>query len=326
MAGRPRTRARREAEQRGAVGDKTRAKRADPGTVQRVLTQIAAGVPIATAAREAGVDPARARKWVARAKDKQEPIVPLPDESVTEGDPLTRAERLRVAADKARAASSKALDQADAMLDRGLASESRNAAVVAGVHADRAAELEAAAREEEEHEQRLTEQAGQAVVELIEQAFTAVALPAPRELLRTMLRDPTNAPDPELADRARAEVRRTIAGEVRAQILAEIEAQRRTRPVLAAGESEAEPEPPADDEVVDAEVVHDLPSDSPDLPTWEDLPEDYKARHALNRGLGIYTYAQDMLREQRARERTANTASRRQTMPDFRHPGLRDLS
>jgi hypothetical protein len=93
---------------------------------------------------------------------------------------------------------------------------------------------------------------------------------------------------------------------------------------LPAGEPEPGPAPPADDEVVDAEVVHDLPSDLSGLPAWEDLPEDYKARHALNRDLGRYTYAQDVRREQQYRERGG--APRRQPMPDFRHPGMRDLS
>ena len=62
-----------------------------------------------------------------------------------------RAGRLRAQAERARAASSRALDQSDSMLRRGLASEARNAATVAGINADRAQELERSAREQEKH-------------------------------------------------------------------------------------------------------------------------------------------------------------------------------
>ena len=114
----------------------------------------------------------------------------------------------------------RALDQADSLLARGLASEARNGAVLAGTWADRAAQLEAEAREQEAHELRLEQARGGLVVALLERAFAAIALPLPQQLMRELLRAWPDEVTGEVVERARVEVRRAIAVEVREQMLA----------------------------------------------------------------------------------------------------------
>jgi hypothetical protein len=137
------------------------------------------------------------------------------------------------------------------MLARGLASESRNAAVVAGVHADRARELEDAARAEESHEVALTEARGRLVLAAIERGYVDLGLPEPREFVRELLRGWPGPVDPEIVERAREEVRRPIRGEIRAELLAEVGEARRALPP---GEDEQEQD---GEEEVDGEVVHE---------------------------------------------------------------------
>ena len=151
------------------------------------------------------------------------------------------------------------------MLARGLASESRNAAVVAGVHADRAVELEASAREQEAHEQRLAQDRGEQVIELIERGYDDLGLPVPRAFLQALLRVWPGKVDAVVIEKAREEGRRSVRGEVRTEMIAEEERARRARPALPAGEGERDDE--SSDEVVDGELVGEHEGDTEIEPT-----------------------------------------------------------
>jgi hypothetical protein len=170
------------------------------------------------------------------------------------------------------------------MLRRGLASEARNAATVAGINADRAQELERAAREQEKHEQRLTEARAEQVVELIAQMFAAIDLSLPHDLARAVLRG--EEVTPEQRQQARALVHR----KVRAELLAELEAERPARPALPAPvEGESNPTETVDAEVVDAEPVM----------SFDELPDEWRRRYELNPSLGVREYALAVKREER---------------------------
>src|SRR5262249_31368731 len=187
----------------------------------------------------------------------------------------TPAGRLRTQAERARAASSRALDQSDSMLRRGLASEARNAATVAGINADRAQELERAAREQEKHEQRLTDARAEQVVKLVRQMFAAIAVSLPHDLARAVLRG--EEVSPEQRDQARAQVHR----QVRAELLAEFEAERLARPALPAPVEEIESNVT---EAVDAEVVE------AEAVSFDELPDEWRRRYELNPSLGVREY------------------------------------
>jgi transposase-like protein len=244
MAGRPRTKARREAETRSG----TRFDRPARVAILKRSDEIGA----AAAAKEAGVAVGTLRTWRKRLAEEPSPSPPLSTTPATDdaGEPQSRAEQLRAAADKARDASSRALDQADSMLQRGLASEARNAAVVSGTHADRASQLESAAREEEAHQVALTEARGRLVLEVIERGYGDLRLLMPRTFLQALLRGWPEAVDAEIVLHASEEVRRPIRAEIRAALIAELEAERLARPALTAGKSEEDDEPIADAEIV----------------------------------------------------------------------------
>jgi hypothetical protein len=200
------------------------------------------------------------------------------------------------------------LDQADALLGRGLASEARNASVVAGVHADRARELEAAAREQEAHELRLAQGRGEQVIEMVKAMFDAVDLSVPVEVAQAALRG--EKVTSEVAAAARVQVR----AKFRAELMAEVQADQRARAEPQAGEDEGQSEP------IDAEVVDPEPDGGP---TWEDLDESWKSRFAMNRSLGVHEYALALQRERRQREeRGGELAGRASSNLMFRHPGL----
>jgi hypothetical protein len=321
MAGRPRTRERREREQRERApgGAKPRAKRADPGTMQRVVARVAE-VGAAQAAREAGISPALARKWVEREKAKPQPTL-LPDETPTpNGMPNTQAERLRAEAEKLREASRQALTQGTVLIGQGKSSEARNAAVLGGVLHDRAQEVEASARLEESHAVQLTQARGQLVLDVIERGYADLGLlPVPRTFIASLLRTWPDPVDLATIEQGRAQIERPIRAAVRAELLAEDEAERLARPALPAGEEKAEQ--PADDEVVDAEVV---PDQCDDLPSWSDLPDDFKRRFGLHRYQGRVEWQRELQRRQR-REQEGSGVPTRPARPDFRHPGLRGL-
>jgi hypothetical protein len=58
----------------------------------------------------------------------------------------------------------------------------------------------------------------------------------------------------------------------------------------------------------------------PELPSWEALPQDWKARYAIRRDLGRYEYARALKQEQREREEQPRRRQSRHT--GFHHPGL----
>lgn len=239
MAGRPKTRARREAQARV----KTRFDR----VAREAILQRADAIGAKAAAAEAGVSMSTLRTWRRRAKAAAPIAKGTPPEDATSVDGLRRA------AEKARASSARALETADSLLARGLASEGRNASVVASVFGDRARELEAAAQAAEAHAVALVQGRGEQVAEMVKAMFAAVDLAVPPEVARAVLRG--DGVTPEIASAAREQVRAKFRAEVRAEILAEIEAGRLAQLALPAGEDEDAPE----DAVEDAEVVDTPP-------------------------------------------------------------------
>jgi hypothetical protein len=266
MAGRPKTRERREREAR---------KRRFDHAQRAAIVEHADKVGPTQAAREAGIAVATIRTW--RKRTAEEPKRPAPPQTSERG---TRAERLRAAADQARAASSRALDQSDAMLRRGLASEARNAATVAGINADRAQELEASAREEELHEVSVTEQQGKSILALIEAMLSDLGIEPPRALLAARL---MGTPDAELIERAREEVRGPIARELREEVLAELRAEGWRAPEEddeeQAPDAAAEPEEPEEPAAEEADPYEGRR----DLPLWSEVGPEGKHHWGANR-------------------------------------------
>jgi hypothetical protein len=297
MAGTPIRRARRE--QREA---RERGNRRFDDLAREAVLERAEEVGPTVAAREVGISPGTIRTWRKRRADTKPVPIPVaqPDDL-----PTTPAVRLRAQAERARAASSRALDQSDSMLRRGLATEARNASVVAGVNADRAQELERTAREQEKHEQRLTDQRAEQVVELIRAMFTAIDLNLPHDLARAVLRG--EEVTPELRDQARAQVDRQVRAELRVEVRAELEAQ---RPALPTEEVESNP--------TEAE-----PNPTEDLAlSFDQLPPEWQHRYALNRGLGVHEYTLAAKREERQQAEHGGRPPRRSPPPSFRHPAL----
>jgi hypothetical protein len=194
------------------------------------------------------------------------------------------------------------------MLRRGLASEARNAATVAGINADRAQELERAAREQEKHEQRLTDARAEQVVGLIRAMFAAIDLTLPHDLARAVLRG--EEVTPEQREQARAQVHR----QVRAELLAELEAERLARPALPAPVEESESNAT---EAVDAGIVEAEP-----VMSFDELPDEWRRRYELNPSLGLREYAVAVKREERQEAEQGGRLPRRSPRPSFRHPAL----
>jgi hypothetical protein len=217
MAGRP-ERKRREAEARSR-GRFTSADR------ERVL-QRAQEVGTSQAAQEVGISAATIRTWRKRAADGR---VAVSVESERLGGPVAGSgpDSLRDRAARARGAQARAMDQADAMVGSGRAAESRNAVVSATAFGQQAAELEAAAHEQEKHAVELDELAGRLVINVLERVHTALDLTVPREVLEVALvgEIPT-----ELAADARRQVRARMRASVEAQVAADRFVSRHTLP------------------------------------------------------------------------------------------------
>jgi hypothetical protein len=254
MAGQPKTKARREREARSRV----RFDRSARAAILKRADEIGAR----EAATEASIAVGTLRTWRKRAADAPEPVpasLPSEAESVAVG---TRAERLRAAAEKARQASSRALESADSLLARSLASEARNASVVCGVHADRARELEESARLEEAHELALSEAQGRLVLALVERGYDDLGLPVPRAFVEALLRAWPGEVDAEVIEQARREIERPIRERVRVELVAEMEAARLAQRGLPAGDDASEVDDDAgqdeDAAETDAELVEEI--------------------------------------------------------------------
>jgi hypothetical protein len=327
MAGRPRTRERREREARERAGK--RATPVDPGTRRRAVER-AAEVGSAQAAQEFGIAVATIRSW--RRRLKAEPATT---------DDVSGAEGLRLKAEETRAMSVRALEQADRLLGRGLASEGRNAATTAAILGDRAGEMERAARDEEVHVHRLAGAEAELIAGAIEAFADALGVnmaedaPARKvwaALLRQVSQTSRDASGPveleapereveqvrsELRERVRRELRDGLLEEVRRQV----ERERLERPALPPPSDEehvVEPmaapvqkivTPPEDAEVVDAE---------PD--PWDELPADWKAKYRLDPALGVYEWENACRRE--AQQTPAPRRPSRFGPDRFNHPAL----
>lgn len=226
MAGRPRRKARLESER--AAGAKKRASRVDAGTRARVLAR-GEVVGLAEAAREAGIDPSLARKWKSRAAKGESvsasagsvPVAPV----VGGGEAASAAERLRGEAELSRRSARLALDQADALLRGGQASESRNAAVLANSHDARARELEELARVQEVHEQRLSADRATAVAQLVAAAFRVIGVPVPEAALRELAARAAAGEPLRVTEATASEAREAAQRSIRAQVRGELEAE-----------------------------------------------------------------------------------------------------
>lgn len=244
MAGKPKTKARLEA-QRASM----RARGRFTDGAKRAVLARAETVGAKLAAEEAGVSPATLRTWRARLPAEVEmPVAVAASAGAGIGSP-SGAVGLRAQADKERVAMSRALDQADRLLAKGLASEARNASVVAGVRADRARELEESARAEELHEAALSKATAERVLDLVRAVFADVGLVVPFALLRERLAVWPDAPAAGVVEQARDLVRRALREEFRAELPAEPSAD----DIDVAGESpddagEGVPEEPAIEE------------------------------------------------------------------------------
>lgn len=211
MAGRPRTRAKREAQARVK-------KRFDPVARDAVLKR-AEEVGTAAAAAEAGVPSATVRTWRKRRADAPVPaVVSVPGEPVGDVEGVvsgSRTERLRARAEKARQAQHRAEDRADAMIGQGQAAESRNATVTGAAFAERAVELEAAADAAELHEAALSEAEGALLLGVLDRVFAAIDVAVPQEVVSAAL---VGEVPSEVAGVAREEVRRRLRAGVEAEI------------------------------------------------------------------------------------------------------------
>jgi hypothetical protein len=205
-------------------------------------------------------------------------------------------------ADAHRERARQAEDKADAMLRSGRASEARNASVLSGQRSERARDLEAAAREQEEHESSLSEAQGRATLELIEATLSDLALTVPRELLRARLKSWPNAPEAALVDAARSEVRRAIAAEVRAEITSELREQI-TLELQSEPEDSAEPEP-------EPEAEPDPHEGRGDLPPYSAVPEEIKFHFGANRVAARTEHYNNLVAE-RQRQRVGGSDLRR---------------
>lgn len=193
MAGMPVRKARAEAARRAGVGG-GRGGRVS-GEVRALAVRRAGVVGVGVVAGELGVAESTVRGWVARAG--------------REGGGVGRVGGvvgLRADAERARALSAQSMELAEGLLLEGAAGEARNASVAVGVFADRARELEEAARVQELHEVELGERVGGLVVGLLEAVFGDLGLVVPRGLLRARLECWPGEPDVGVVELARREV------------------------------------------------------------------------------------------------------------------------
>src|SRR5262249_41874438 len=145
------------------------------------------------------------------------------------------------------------------------------------------------------------------VVKLVRQMFAAIAVSLPHDLARAVLRG--EEVSPEQRDQARAQVHR----QVRAELLAEFEAERLARPALPAPVEEIESNAT---EAVDAEVVE------AEAVSFDELPDEWRRRYELNPSLGVREYALAVKREERQEAEHGVRLPRRSPRPSFRHPAL----
>jgi hypothetical protein len=301
MPGRPLTKARKEREARAAA-----IRPIDPERKAEALA-LAAEHGAAEAARRTGVSDGTIRTWMHREKHPPKPPrrtghLEKPPAKPSLPEPSTRAEKLWREADEHRERAREAESKADGMLRSGKASEARNASVLSGQRSERARDLEAAAREHEDHESSLSEAQGKATLELIEAVLSDLALAVPRELLRARLESWPNPPDAGLIAAAQAEARRALAAEVRAEITSELREQI-SEELQSEPESdpvEPEPEPPEGPDL----------EGHPELPAWDTLPEEIKFYYGANRLAGRTEHFNNLVAE-RQRQRVGGSDLRR---------------
>jgi len=243
----------------------------------------------AKAASEIGCRRSTIRSWRMRSKADR-----LPAPASTEGK-VGDAGRLRDQARQARDAERRALRRVDDLLAND-ANAARAASAVARDHATRASALEADARVAAEHDLRVaTARAKLSATEaglfdrICQVFFAAVGVgwtTATQDLLDAILASFATA---EIIDgHATITIPQTEAKTVRDAITATV--ARQIRPEIES-EIRSEPEPPSPPDVERIPATVQLADpDSGDGLDWSDLPPDWKARFADDRGAGVAAF------------------------------------
>lgn len=282
MPGQQFTKARKQREARAA------AKRPVKPEVKLEALQLAEEHGPAEASRRTGVRAATIRTWQARAAQAGKPRVASSalvsaSAGAVEGEdgalPVSRAAALWARAERAAQAQARAEDRADKQIAKNQSAEARNSMVASNSFADRAVQLEAAAREAELHEVALSEAMGGLVLDLVAAVFADVALPQPEALLRARLATWPAEPDAEIVHAAREQVRRKIVAEMAAEEQRALPAgDESEQPVD--GEVVGEPETPAETpENIEEAVIVEAPATDIPLVPMIDVPRALKNRY-----------------------------------------------
>jgi hypothetical protein len=309
----------------------------DPATRAHILKR-AETIGDQLAAQEAGVSPSSLRSWRHRARVREARASVTTPGYVEHGASVAD---LRSRAAAARAAERRALAKCDRLLADGEAPAAKSASQIASDAAARAVSLERAAREVEAHDARMAEQHHRLsdrqakVFDLaVLSFFDAIGLRWPGEIEAVMVLisrsqtvelndrgklDVTIAPAAKAAARAVfLEEARRLLGETAPETDEQMEA-RIDREVRELGvehgidfpterEQPADPELPADPEP-EPEPVAEIPPEPIEqteprleIPAWDELPDDWRAKYSLRPDLGRWEYAQHLRREKRRRE------------------------
>jgi hypothetical protein len=287
----------------------------------------------AAAAAEFKLDPALVRKWCSRSKPTAEHVVEASGSTGSESAHTRDGDRLdsmRMARAAARAVEAQAVEQTSTLLAAGNGTEARNAATAGGIWSDKALALDkaivAAEGEAEVESTRLRSETLELQRDLLRATFAAIDIPVPvasmRELaVRAAAGEPLEVPEEIVAiDRER------VRGAIRAEHLAELTSEG----WVLADEAHGEEDEADDGEelVDDAEVVDEgedegleaLEDDG--LPSWDELPEQWKKRHALQRHLGRWEWANELARASARRGSPAPRRQSRWAATSMSHPEL----
>jgi transposase len=359
MAGRPLKRQREReatlAAQQAAGRARPRAKNQDPATRQATVER-AAKIGDAAAAAEVGVSSATVRSW--RRRQKAEATNPaattpssvdMPQTSV-DGDAVAQ---MRSTAGLARDLAEEAARQSQGAMRAGEAVKVRELSASAKMWAATATSLEQASAVAASAEIRLTEAQGRLIVALIKDYHAAIGVPltpSARTVLRHLLEQgergsETPPPDAErAAEEIRGHFRQTLAAELAAEAVVELAEEgmsgREVADVLGVGEAtvrrdlDASNDAPEHEDASEnggardrdasngADTIRTLAEQEPDdgLPAWDELPDEWQRKYALQPHLGRHEYANALKREALTGPLPPTRPSR---FAHLRHPGLR---
>lgn len=285
----------------GAVETRDGRKLPVPHETRQACVRRAQEVGGAQAAREYGVNAATVRKWIQRyeGEDDKKPLI-------AEGiPPAEKIAALRLAAERNRAASVRALELADGHVTKGAAGEGRAASAVAAALAEASRELEAAAHSEEAHQQRLAEATAREVAAVL-RGFAAalgvaedVAGRISRDLLSQAVAGETLCASPKDVQEVRAAFILEARGELAAERGPDDSALSPSMPAVGGSEAVSD-EIEAESEIIDpAEGV-----------TYDDVPPEWRDRYA-DPGLAVHEYQNALRREKAAEVQPPEARTRR---------------